>query len=105
MKEDKLGLDQVCIQAKRQVGTVGRPAVQAFAESMEGFRARKGVLINTGKFSFDALEYANQIERKIFLIDGSRLCQLMMEHDVGVSVAQTYHVKRIDLDYFESEEM
>ncbi|QDU82622.1 Mrr restriction system protein [Polystyrenella longa] len=105
IKEDKLGLDLVCIQAKRWQGTVGRPLVQAFAGSMEGFRARKGVLITTGKFSKDALDYIDRIERKIVLIDGLQLCQLMIEHNVGVSIARSYQVKKIDIDYFDSEDL
>ncbi len=78
IKEDKLGLDVVCIQAKRWSNTVGRPEVQAFAGSMEGFRARKGVLLTTSKFSSEALDYVGRIERKIVLIDGRQLAQLMM---------------------------
>jgi hypothetical protein len=67
IKEDKLGLDVVCIQAKRWENTVGRPVVQNFADSMEGYLARKGVLITTARFSKDAFEYVKQIERKIVL--------------------------------------
>jgi len=104
IKEDKLGLDVVCLQAKRWQGTVGRPVVQAFAGSMEGMRARKGVLITTSTFSKDAEEYVGKIERKIVLIDGERLAELMIDHNIGVATARTYTVKRIDLDYFMDEE-
>lgn len=104
IKEDKLGLDVVYIQAKRWENTVGRPVVQAFAGSMEGFRARKGVLITTGAFSGEAEEYVSRIERKIVLIDGKKLAEFMVEHGVGVTTARTYAVKRIDLDYFAEEE-
>jgi restriction system protein len=104
IKEDKLGLDFVCIQAKKWEGTVGRPEVQAFAGSMEGHRARKGVFITTSSFSRDAQEYVSRIERKIVLIDGKRLAQLMIEHDIGVATARSYVVKRLDSDYFDGEE-
>ncbi len=101
INEDPLGLDTVCIQAKRWEGTVGRPVVQAFAGSLEGFRAKKGVLITTSTFSADAVAYARQIEKRIVLIDGSRLAKLMVQHNLGVSTVATYEVKRVDSDYFE----
>ena len=100
IKEDKLGLDIVYIQAKRWESTVGRPIVQAFAGSLEGQRARKGVLITTSQFTTDAKDYVNRIEKKIILIDGEQLAQLMIDHDVGVTGFATYHVKKLDLDYF-----
>lgn len=105
IKEDKLGFDVVCIQAKRWEGTVGRPVVQAFAGSMEGVRARKGVLITTGTCSKDAEEYVNRIERKIVLIDGRRLADLMIDHNIGVATARTYTIKRLDSDYFAEDEV
>jgi restriction system protein len=104
IKEDKLGLDVVCIQAKRWEKTVGRPEVQAFAGSMEGFRARKGVMITTSSFSKEAQEYVTRIERKIVLIDGIRLAELMIDHGIGVETAHTYLIKKVDLDYFADEE-
>jgi restriction system protein len=73
IKEDKLGLDFVYVQAKRWANTVGRPIVQAFAGSLEGVRARKGVLITTSYFSQDALEYVQKIEKRIVLVDGKQL--------------------------------
>lgn len=104
IKEDKLGLDVICIQAKRWEGTVGRPVVQAFAGSMEGFRARKGVLITTATFSKEAEDYITRIERKIVLVDGQRMAELMIAHNVGVTVMQTYEIKRVDSDFFTEDE-
>lgn len=101
IKEDKLGLDVVYVQAKRWINSVGRPVVQAFAGSLEGVRARKGVLITTSYFSQDALDYVQKIEKRIVLIDGKQLADLMIDHDIGVNVFQTYNVKRLDSDYFE----
>jgi restriction system protein len=103
IKEDKLGLDNIYLQAKRWEATVGRPVVQAFAGSLEGFRARKGVLITTSQFSSDAKEYVDRIEKKIVLIDGEQLAELMIDHNVGVTVQNTYVLKRVDGDYFEEE--
>ncbi len=103
IKEDKLGLDVVYIQAKRWTSTVGRPVVQSFAGSLEGHRARKGVLITTADFSQEARDYVQRIEKKIVLIDGRQLAQFMIDHDVGVTKERTYIVKRIDYDYFEEE--
>ncbi len=101
IKEDRLGLDVVYVQAKRWDGVVGRPVVQAFAGSLEGHRARKGVLITTSAFSPDAWKYVDQIEKRIVLIDGQQLAQLMMEHSVGAATYRSYDVKRIDTEYFD----
>lgn len=100
ISEDRLGLDVIYIQAKRWESTVGRPVVQAFAGSLEGARAKKGVLISTSCFTPDAQSYVRQIEKKIVLIDGPLLANLMIEHNVGVSVEAAYEVKKVDLDYF-----
>lgn len=101
INEDRLGLDVVYIQAKRWENAIGRPVVQAFAGSLEGARARKGVLITTSYFTADAETYIRQIEKRIVLIDGKQLAGLMIQHNVGVAVEVTYEVKRLDLDYFE----
>jgi len=103
IKEDRLGLDVIYLQAKRWEGTVGRPTVQAFAGSLEGHRARKGVLITTSQFSPDALDYVTRIEKKIVLIDGDELAKLMIDFGIGVAADATYEIKRLDTDYFEEE--
>lgn len=103
IKEDKLGLDVVYIQAKRWEANVGRPTVQTFAGSLEGVRARKGVLITTSGFTQEAIDYASRIEKKIVLIGGSQLAQLMIDHNIGVNEVVTYTIKRIDTDYFGEE--
>ena len=101
IKEDKLGLDVVYVQAKRWDSSVGRPVVQAFAGSIEGFKARKGVMITTSSFTADARDYVKAIEKRIVLIDGMELARLMFEHGIGVTDVSSYVVKRIDADYFE----
>jgi restriction system protein len=104
IKEDKLGLEFVYVQAKNWEGTVGRPTVQAFAGSLEGRRARKGVLITTSEFSREALEYVKKIEKKIVLIDGHQLADFMIEYGVAVTEEKVYYLKRIDRGYFEETE-
>jgi restriction system protein len=104
IKEDKLGLDVVCVQAKRWQGTVGSQAVREFAGSMEGVRARKGVLITTSSFSKDAEEYVSRIERKLVLIDGERLAELKIDYNIGVAESRTFVIKRLDMDYFLDDE-
>ncbi len=101
IKEDRLGLESVYIQAKRWRGTVGRPDVQSFAGSLEGHRARKGVFITTSQFSSEAKDYVNRIEKKIILIDGEQLANLSLEFGIGVEPVTTYKIQRIDSDYFE----
>lgn len=100
INEDRLGLDVLYVQAKRWEQPVGRPVVQAFTGSLEGVRARKGVLITTSTFTSDAQQYVRQIEKKVVLIDGISLASLMIQHDVGVGVEATYQVKKLDSDYF-----
>jgi restriction system protein len=103
IKEDKLGLDVVHIQAKKWQNPVGRPDIQAFVGSLEGQRSRKGVFITTSKFTGDAQDYVKRIEKKIVLIDGEQLTQLMIDNGVGVSEESRYIVNRLDEDYFIEE--
>jgi restriction system protein len=102
IKEDKLGLDVVYIQAKRwDNNPVGRPDVMQFAGALQAQRASKGIFITTSRFTEDARSYVSQIGSKIVLIDGEQLTGLMIEHDVGVSTVSLYPVKKVDSDYFE----
>jgi restriction system protein len=103
IKEDKLGLDIIYIQAKRWEANVGRPEIQKFAGALQGQRARKGIFITTSSFSKDALDYVKNIDTKIILIDGDQLAELMIDHNVGVSALTTYEIKKIDADYFLDE--
>lgn len=103
IKEDRLGLDVIYLQAKRWDTVVGRPEIQKFVGALTGQRARKGVFITTSSFTKDALDYVSRIEMKIVLIDGETLAQMMIEHNVGVSTVSQYTLKRIDSDYFSEE--
>lgn len=102
IKEDRLGLDVVVVQAKKwTTNPVGRPDVQSFAGSMEAHRANKGVFITTSTFSEPAKQYVGQIQRRIVLIDGPTLASFMIDHGIGVTSYQTFNLKRLDSDYFE----
>lgn len=101
IKEDRLGLDTIYIQAKRWQGTVGRPEIQRFAGALQGQKARKGVFITTSAFTADAKGYAGGLQTTIVLIDGPMLAQLMMDAGIGVSVAETIQILKADEDYFE----
>lgn len=100
IKEDRLGLDIIYIQAKRWENTVARPEIQKFAGALQGKRARKGIFITTSDFSQNAHEYVAAIESKIILIDGQQLSQLMIDFGVGVATDAIYELKRLDSDYF-----
>lgn len=101
IKEDRLGLDVIYLQAKRWDGTVGRPEIQKFAGALQGQRANKGVFITTSGFSREAEQYASSITSKLILVDGEMLAGLMIDHDVGVTIIGTYELKKVDSDYFE----
>jgi restriction system protein len=104
IKEDKLGLDIVYIQAKRWDNTtVGRPEIQKFAGALQGYRAKKGIFITTSKFSQEAKDYVSIIDSKIVLVDGQELAQLMIDNNIGVSTISIYEIKKIDSDYFTDE--
>ncbi len=103
IKEDKLGLDVIYIQAKRWQNTVSRPEIQKFMGALAGNRAKKGVFITTSDFTGEAQAYAHGIDAKIVLIDGDQLASLMIEHDVGVTPQTSYVLKRLDADYFTEE--
>jgi restriction system protein len=103
IKEDRLGLDIIYVQAKKWENTISRPEIQKFAGALQGKRARKGIFITTSDFSKSAQEYVSSIENKITLIDGNHLAQLMIDFNVGVATAATYELKRIDYDYFEEK--
>lgn len=101
IKEDKLGLDVIFVQAKRWEGNVSRPEIQKFAGALQGQRAKKGIFITTSSFTREAAVFASSIDTKIILIDGERLASLMFDHSVGVTSYGSYELKRIDTDYFE----
>ena len=103
IKEDRLGLDVIYLQAKRWEGTVGRPELQKFVGALHGKRARKGVFITTGKFSDEASDYVKSIDPKVILIDGKSLANYMIDFNLGTSKNVTYEIKRIDSDYFSEE--
>ncbi len=103
IKEDKLGLDVVYLQAKRWDGTVGRPEIQRFVGALHGKRAKKGVFITTGKFSEDAARFVETIDPKVILIDGRTLADLMVDYGLGTTTTARYELKRIDSDYFGEE--
>lgn len=105
IKEDKLGFDVIYVQAKRwaRTNSVGAPDVQAFAGSLMGQGATKGVFVTTSSFTPKAISYASKLPNyKVILIDGQQLARLMIEHNVGVSRVQSYDIKRVDTDYFEA---
>jgi len=104
IKEDKLGLDAIYIQAKKWEGTVGRPEIQKFVGALAGQGAKKGVFITTSNFSREAHEYAkNMRDTKVVLLDGEQLTQFMIDYNLGVSVVSQYEVKKIDSDFFADE--
>lgn len=103
--EDRLGLDRIYVQAKRYdpKSSVGRPEIQGFVGSLVGNAANKGVFVTTSTFSAPAIDYARHLPQRVILIDGEKLADLMIEHGVGVRVARTVEVKRVDEDFFLDE--
>jgi len=103
IKEDRLGLDIVYIQAKRWEASVGRPEIQKFAGALLGRKGKKGIFITTSSFSKEAEQYVDNLENKIVLIDGKKLAQYMIDFNVGVSPMSLYEIKKIDTDFFTEE--
>jgi restriction system protein len=106
INEDRLGLDRVYVQAKRfgPDNTVGRPVVQGFLGSLVGLGATKGVFVTTSTFSPQAVEFVRHLPQRVILIDGQRLADLMIEHNVGVRTNRTVEFKRLDEDFFSEED-
>jgi len=105
IKEDKLGLDIIYVQAKRWKpgNVVGRPEIHKFVGALAGQGAKKGIFITTSNFTKEALEYSPRNETKIVLIDGVQLAQLMIDYNLGCTTQQTYEIKKVDSDYFGEE--
>jgi len=105
IKEDKLGLDIIYIQAKRWKpgNVVGRPEIQKFVGALAGQGAKKGIFITTSNFTKEALDYTPRNETKIVLIDGEQLAQLMIDYNLGCTTQQIYELKKLDSDYFGEE--
>jgi restriction system protein len=100
IKEDKLGLDIIYIQAKRWESSVGRPEIQKFAGALQMQHANKGIFITTSSFTKDALEFAKIISSKIILIDGDLMSEFMIDHNVAINIVNKFEIKEIDTDYF-----
>lgn len=103
IKEDRLGLDIIYIQAKRWNGVVGRPEIQKFAGALMGKGAKKGVFITTSSFTGEAIDYAKKIDTRIILIDGEMMANFMIDFGVGVTEDSNYVIKKMDTDYFNEE--
>jgi len=106
INEDKLGLDQIYIQAKRySENSVGRPTIQSFVGAMSGGGCKKGVFVTSSTFTSEAKSFAVGLtDVRLVLIDGVRLAKLMIEHCVGVQVKETIQVAKIDQDFFSGED-
>ncbi|MBP7733144.1 MAG: restriction endonuclease [Caldisericia bacterium] len=103
--QDKLGLDKIYIQAKRWQGNVGSKELNGFVGSLVGFHADKGVFITTSDFTKDAYDYVSKAGKNIILINGQKLVELMIEHNIGVSEHERFVIKKIDHDYFSDEDI
>jgi restriction system protein len=103
IKQDKLGLDRIYVQAKRYAAdrTVGRPDIQGFVGALHGAQADRGVFITTSRFSPEAYSYAEKVAARVILIDGATLAGLLVEHNIGAQDSETFVLKRLDEDFFE----
>lgn len=103
--QDPLGLDRVYVQAKRYKANSPVPVneIMAFGGSLGAAKANKGVFVTTSYFTKPSLEFAEKHPYKMILIDGAQLAALMIRHNVGVRTAETYHLKKVDEDFFAGE--
>jgi restriction system protein len=104
IREDRLGLDQIYVQAKKWSNPVGRPEIQRFFGALHGRRASKGVFITTSIFTREAREYAHDVTPRLILVDGHELAELMIDYSVGVTGTATFMLTRVDRDYFETDD-
>lgn len=104
IKEDKLGLDKIYVQAKRWSHQVSKPNIQQFAGALDEVKATKGVFITTSDYTKDARKYVEKLSKKIVLINGKELASYMIEYNLGVTVRKAYVVKRLDTGYFDESE-
>jgi restriction system protein len=100
--QDALGLDRVYLQAKRYArdNAVGPNAIRDFFGSLDIAKAAKGVFTTTSTFTRSARETAERLGKRIVLIDGEQLAALMIRYDVGVRIEETFHIKKVDEDFF-----
>jgi restriction system protein len=103
IKEDRLGLDTIYIQAKRWENVVGRPELQKFVGALAGQGAKKGIFITTSRFSEQAKSYSPKNDIKLVMISGEELAQYMIDFNLGVSIVSEYKIKKMDSDYFEGD--
>jgi restriction system protein len=103
IKQDKLGLDRIYVQAKRYGAerTVGRPDIQGFAGALHGAQADRGGVYHDKPVQFGRLQYAKKVNARVILIDGPTLASLLVDHNIGAQDAETFVLKRIDEDFFE----
>lgn len=100
IKQDKLGLDEIYVQAKRWENTVPGKEVRDFAGSLSGKKSKKGIFITTSNFSRDAIDFIKTVDSKIILIDGEELAKLMFNYNIGFESGAVYQLKKIDEDFF-----
>lgn len=102
--QDALGLSKIYVQAKRYAkdNVVSRPDLQNFVGAMHG-KATQGVFITSSSFTSGARDYAEDLGSGIslVLIDGEHLARLMIKYGVGVQVARTYTIMKLDEDFFD----
>lgn len=104
IREDKLGLASIYVQAKRWSDKpVGSPDIDQFAGALSKRKATKGIFLTTSTFTKDALASVRDYSSRIVLIDGMQLAGYMIDHDVGVSIMSTYDIKKVDSDFFEED--
>ena len=102
IREDRLGLDQIYVQAKKWADPVGRPEIQKFFGALHGQRATKGVSITTSFLTRGARDFANDVTPRVILVDGRELAGFMIDYGVGVTPTDTYTLVRLDSDYFDA---
>lgn len=103
--QDPLRIDKIYLQAKRhsETNTIGQSTIRNFIGALETKGATKGVFITTSSFQSDAEELIKRTPKNLVLINGEKLVELMIEHNLGVSIDKTYEIKKIDIDYFEEQ--
>lgn len=106
INEDVLGLGKIYLQAKRwTTANVTEKEMRDFIGAVTVAKVSKAVFITTSDFNKKAQEVAEAYPHGTMrLINGTELASLMIEYGLGVQPGVSIELKKLDKDYFSTDE-